>query len=115
LWDGAHDPAHNRGEETVDLYIQRQGGGISLAEWREYIAADPGLTLSETVSGIHPLTQAPLHIRTPGRAVLNSGEEILYREGRIGCEGVSENLIKKLSQIAAALNASLFDCGRRIR
>lgn len=99
----------------MDLYIERENDMITLEEWREYIDTDRELCLNETGSGINPITKKPLCILSPGNAVwIPTGDEIRYKDGRVGCEGGDRALTEKLINIAKALSADVFDCGEKI-
>lgn len=97
----------------MDLYIERENGNITLDEWLEYVNSDGELVLSETGTAINPLTKAVMRFRIPGRTLWRD-YEITYKDGRIGSEGGSEELIEKLKQIAEALSGEVFDCGDKI-
>lgn len=97
----------------MTIYIERVSGMITIDEWLTYISTDSELTLSENGTAINPITRVPMRFRIPGR-VLWKNCEINYKQGKIGCEGISEGLIEKLSEIAAALSADVFDCGEKI-
>lgn len=99
----------------MDLYIERAGKEITLEEWKAYVKSDRELLLSEQGQGINPLTCAPMHFKIPGRAVYRESCEILYKEGKIGCDSSSDEIIKKLSEISRSLNACVFDCGEEIK
>lgn len=83
-------------------------------EWLTYIKNDDELTLSEDGSLINPITKTKMPFHITGRAIWN-GFELIYDDGRIrgGCDD-NDALIKKLSEIASALSASVFDCGERL-
>lgn len=98
----------------MDLYIERENGDITLDEWLEYVNSDGELTLSEIGTAINPLTKAVMRFRIKGRT-LWKGYEITYSDGRIGCEGGTEELVEKLKQIASALSAKVFDCGEKFK
>lgn len=97
----------------MDIYIERENGKITLDEWIKYVNSDGELILSETATAINPLTKAVLRVRVAGR-VLWKDYEITYRDGRIGSEDGSEELVEKLKQIASVLSAEVFDCGEKI-
>ena len=59
------------------------------------------------------LQKEKLRIEILGRVIFSEGD-IQYCEGRIGCKGASQGKLKKLREIAAALNAELFDCGEKV-
>ncbi len=84
-------------------------------EWLAYISNDNELALSETGSAINPITKSKMTLRIPGRAIWNDFYEFTFDNGRIRGEGENiDNLTQKLFEIAAALSASVFDCGKRI-
>lgn len=97
----------------MDLYIEREGGEITLDEWYEYIKSDGELTLSETAEATNPITKQVLRVRIKGRALWKN-YEITYYNGKIGSEFGSAELVEKLKQIASALSAEVFDCGEKI-
>lgn len=79
-----------------------------------YINYDDELTLSEDGSLINPITKAKMPFHIIGRAIWN-GYESIYDNGRIsGGNNDIDGLMKKLSEIAAALSASVYDCGERL-
>lgn len=91
----------------MDIYIQREKG-ISLQEWIEYVKTDRDLVLMESGEVINPITRQKMKMKTPGRALLGDSE-IIYREGRIGCDGYSEKVLVKLREIAKTLRAEIFE------
>ena len=97
----------------MDLYVKREAEKISLQEWLNYVKTDKDLVLQEVAEAINPITKEKLRIEIPGRVIFSEGD-IQYCEGRIGCKGASEGKLKKLREIAAALNAELFDCGEKV-
>lgn len=97
----------------MDIYIERENGSITLDEWLEYVSSDGELVLSETGTAINPITKAVLRVHIKGRALWRD-YEINYRNGRIGCEDGSDELVEKLKRIAFALSAEVFDCGEKI-
>ena len=98
----------------MGLYIEREKIPITLDEWLAYIKSNDELTLSEDGSLINPITKAKMPFHITGRAIWN-GFELIYDNGRIrGESDETDGLIKKLSEIAAALSASVFDCGERL-
>ncbi len=97
----------------MDIYIERVNGKITLDEWIKYVNSDGELILSETATAINPLTKAVLRVRLAGR-VFWKDYEITYRDGRIGSEDGSKELVEKLKQIAQALSAEVFDCGEKL-
>lgn len=98
----------------MDLYLERECSRITLEEWLNYVESDKELILSENGTVINPLTQATMNFDIPGRVVWKNMYEITYKNGMIGCEGSSAEIIKKLMEIANVFNASLFDCGEKI-
>ncbi len=99
----------------MGLYIEREGSPITLDEWLAYISNDNELALSETGSAINPITKSKMTLRIPGRAIWNGNSELTFNQGRIRGEGADiKSLEIKLSEIAAALSADVFDCGERI-
>ena len=98
----------------MGLYIERESSPITLDEWLGYIENDDELTLSENGNVINPITKAKILFHITGRAVWN-GIELIYNNGRIrGDSDDIDGLIKKLSEIAAALSAYVYDCGERL-
>lgn len=97
----------------MDLYIERENGTITLEDWLEYVKSDGELILSETCEATNPITKQVLRVRVTGR-VLWKDYEITYRDGRIGSEDGSKELVEKLKQIAQALSAEVFDCGEKL-
>lgn len=91
----------------MDIYIQREKE-ISLQEWMEYIKTDKDLVLMESGEVINPITKQKMRMKIEGRALLGNSE-IIYREGRIGCEGYSEKVLVKLREIAKTLGAEIFE------
>lgn len=98
----------------MGLYIEREFFPITLDEWLAFIKIDDELTLSEDGIAINLITKAKIPFHITGRAIWN-GFELIYDNGRI-CGGSNDidGLIKKLSEIAAALSASVYDCGERL-
>ena len=97
----------------MSVYIEREGGIITIDEWLSYAAADSELTISENGIAVNPITRTSMRLRIPGR-VLWRDYEIIYKQGRICCESSSRELIVKLTEIADALSADVFDCGEKI-
>lgn len=98
----------------MGFYVEREDLPITLDEWLAYIESDDELTLSEVGSVINPITKAKMPFHITGRAIWN-GFELIYDNGRIrGGSNDIDGLIKKLSEIAAALSAYVFDCGERL-
>lgn len=98
----------------MGLYIERESSPITLDEWFEHINNDSELTLSETGTIINPVTKNEMPFRIIGRAIWN-GFELIYDNGRIrGGSDDIDGLMKKLSEIAAALSAYVYDCGERL-
>lgn len=91
----------------MDIYIQRKKE-ISLREWIEYVKTDKDLVLMESGEVFNPITKQKMRMKIEGRALLG-GSEIIYREGRIGCDGYSEKVLEKLTEIAKALGAEIFE------
>ena len=91
----------------MDIYIENEKG-ISLQEWVDYVNKDKELVLSESGEGINPITKQKLRIQIPGR-VLFGDSEIIYRNGRIGSDDYSEELVAKLKEIAKAFHAEFFE------
>ena len=91
----------------MDIYIQREKR-ISLPEWREYVKTDRDLVLMEFGEVIIPITRQKMKMKIEGRALLGDSE-IIYREGRIGCDGYSEKVLVKLREIAKTLRAEIFE------
>lgn len=91
----------------MDIYIQREKE-ISLQEWMEYIKTDKDLVLMKSGEVINPITKQKMRMKIEGRALLGNSE-IIYREGRIGCEGYSEKVLVKLREIAKTLGAEIFE------
>ncbi|MDE6733044.1 MAG: hypothetical protein K2J77_09235 [Oscillospiraceae bacterium] len=98
----------------MDVYIERENGSITLEEWLEYVNLDGELTLSETAEATNPITKSVLRIHIKGRTLWKD-YEINYRNGRIGSEDGSDEILEKLKQIAQALSAEVFDCGEKIK
>ncbi|MDE6727752.1 MAG: hypothetical protein K2J80_07410 [Oscillospiraceae bacterium] len=98
----------------MTIYIERESGIITPGEWLEYVNADSELILSENGTAINPITKAPMRFKIFGRTLWKD-YEITYKDGRIGSEDSSAELIDKLTEIAAALSAEVFDCGEKIR
>lgn len=99
----------------MELYLERKGKEITLEEWKAYVKSDKELLLSEQGQGINPMTRTPMRFEIPGRVLYQESYEILYKEGKIGCNGSSDEICKKLSEISLSLNACLFDCGEEIK
>lgn len=91
----------------MDIYIQREKE-ISLQEWIEYVKADRDLVLVESGEVINPITRQKMKIKIEGRALLDD-YEIIYKEGRIGCDGYSEKVLVKLREVAKTLGADIFE------
>ncbi len=98
---------------NVDIYVEKENGEISLQEWLNYVKSDDALVLEEVAEGINPLTKQKLRINIPGRVIFQ-GMEICYRKGRVGCEDFSDELLKKLKEIATVFEADVYDCGEKI-
>ena len=76
---------------------------------------DNELTLSEVGTAINPITKAKMTFRIPGRAIWIEHSELIFDNGIIRGEGADiGSLIVKLSDIASALSASVFDSGERL-
>ena len=90
----------------MDTYLGREKE-ISLREWLDYVKTDKDLVLAEFGEAINPITKQKLAIKMAGR-VLFDDCEILYKKGHIGCDDDSEKVLKKLEQIAKALDAEVF-------
>ncbi len=95
----------------MDIYVERKGYGITLAEWKNYVQSDQELSLSEQGKAINPLTRIPMYFEIPGRAVYKNDCEIYYENGKIGCDGLSGEIQEKLTEIARFFHADIFDCG----
>ena len=91
----------------MDIYIENEKG-ISLQEWLDYVNRDNELDLSESGEGINPITKEKLRIQIPGR-VLFGDSEINWKNGRIGSDDYSEELVAKLKEIAKAFDAEFFE------
>lgn len=91
----------------MDIYIENEKG-ISLQEWLDYVNKDNELVLSESGEGINPITKEKLRIQIPGR-VLFDDSEINWKNGRIGSDDYSEELVAKLKEIAKAFDAEFFE------
>ena len=91
----------------MDIYIQNEKG-ISLKEWLDFVSKDKELVLSESGEGINPITKQKLRIQIPGR-VLFRDSEIIYRNGLIGSDDYSEELVAKMKEIAKAFDAEFFE------
>lgn len=91
----------------MDIYIENEKG-ISLQEWLDYVDTDNELVLAESGEGINPITKQKLRIQIPGR-VLFGDSEIIYRNGCIGSDDYSEELVAKLKKIAKAFEADFFE------
>lgn len=97
----------------MSLYIERESSPITLEEWLSYVSIDNELTLSENGTAINPITKTTMRYKILGRTLWKD-YEITYNEGRIGSEDGSAELTGKLTEIAAALSAEVFDCGVKI-
>lgn len=98
----------------MDLYIARENGVITLAEWLNCVSSDKELELSEDGTVVNPITKTPFKLKIRSRAIWRGSVEFTYVKGKICCEDGSEETVKKLTEISAALSASLFDCGEKI-
>ncbi len=98
----------------MDIYIERENSEITDDEWMRYINTDNELILSENVVITAPLTKQKMEIIIPGRVLWHKNCKIFCNNGRIGCEGFYPRIIEKLSEIAAALSANVYDCGEKI-
>lgn len=98
----------------MTIYIERENGIITPEEWLEYVNADSELVLSESGMAINPITKVPMRFKIFGRTLWKD-YEIIYKNGRIGSEDSSAELIGKLTEIADALSAEVFDCSEKIR
>lgn len=97
----------------MSIYIERENGEITPDEWLEYVNSDSELILSENGTAINPITKAAMRFRIFGRTLWKD-YEITYRDGRIGSEDGSAELVEKLKKIACDLSADVFDCGVKI-
>ena len=97
----------------MDLYIKREDEKISLQEWLDYVKTDKDLALQEVAEAINPITKEKLRIEIPGRVMFGEAD-IQYCNGRIGCERFSEEILKKLKEIAVVLKADVFDCDEKV-
>ncbi|MBO5030679.1 MAG: hypothetical protein J6D08_02135 [Lachnospiraceae bacterium] len=91
----------------MDIYIKRERD-ISLQEWVDYIKTDSDLTLAESAEGINPITKQKLKMKIEGRALFGE-TEMIYKNGCIGCDDYSEDILMKCKEIAKMLNAEVFD------
>lgn len=99
----------------MGLYIEREDSPITMDEWLAYINNDDELTLSEIGTAINPITKAKMTFKIPGRAIWSKHSELTYDNVIIRGEGADiDSLTIKLSEIASALSASVFDCGERL-
>lgn len=99
----------------MDMYVERERKMITLEEWKKYVQSDKELSLSEQGKGINPLTSTPIYFEIPGRAIYKNDCEIFYENGKIGCEGSSDEIQEKLVEIAHTFHAAVFDCGEKIK
>lgn len=99
----------------MDIYVERSGQAITLEEWKKYVQSDKELSLSEQGRGINPITRTPMHFKIPGRAIYKNDSEIYYKNGKIGCDGLSDEIQEKLIEIARFFSAKIFDCGEEIK
>lgn len=98
----------------MGYYIERENIPITLKEWLNFIENDNEFTLSEDGIIVNPITKKEMPFHIPGRAIWN-GFELIYDNGKIyGGSDDNDKLIKKLSEIAAVLSASVYDCGERL-
>ena len=91
----------------MDIYIENEKG-ISLQEWLDYVNRDNELDLSESGEGINPITKEKLRIQIPGRVLFGDSENN-WKNGRIGSDDYSEELVAKLKEIAKAFDAEFFE------
>lgn len=98
----------------MDLYLERESSKITLEDWLNYVESDKELILSENGTIINPITQSTMNYNIPGRVIWKNSYEITYKNGMIGSEDSSEEIINKLMEIAKVFHASLFDCGEKI-
>ena len=98
----------------MDIYVERSGQAITLEEWKKYVQSDKELSLSEQGKGINPITRTPMHFKIPGR-VIYKNYEIYYENGKIGCDGLSDETQEKLIEIARFFRAKIFDCGEEMQ
>lgn len=98
----------------MDIYIEREFSPITLNEWINYVITDSELTLSESGTMINPLTKTRMELKIPGRTLWRN-YEITYKNGRIGSESSSKELITKLMEIAKSLSANVLDCGEKFK
>lgn len=97
------------------ITIERENGTITLEEWYDYIAAHSELILSEGGTMTNPITKAKITMKIVGRAIWNKYYVFTNKDGKIIGDGEDyDELIKKMSEIAADFSASLFDCGEKI-
>lgn len=99
----------------MDIYVERIGQAITLAEWKKYVQSDRELSLSEQGKGINPLTRTPMYLEIPGRVIYKNDYEIYYENGKVGCDGLSDEIQRKLIEIAWFFNAKVFDCGEELK
>ncbi|MCA5579312.1 hypothetical protein [Enterocloster clostridioformis] len=99
----------------MDIYVERIGKVITLEEWKKYVQSDKELSLSEQGKGINPLTRTTMYFEIPGRVIYKNDYEIYYENGKIGCDGLSDEIQGKLIEIARFFNAKVFDCGEEIK
>ena len=98
----------------MGYYIRRYKIPIALNEWIDFIKKDSELTLSENGIIVNPITKKEMPFHISGRAIWN-GFELIYDNGKIlGGSDDNDELIKKLSEIAAAFSADVYDCGERL-
>ena len=97
----------------MDIYVERENQELNLQEWLNYVESDKELNLAEVTEGINPLTKTILRVQIPGR-VLFHDMEIHFKKSCIGCESPTEEMLRKLREIATALGAKVYDCGEEI-
>jgi hypothetical protein len=85
---------------------------IPLDEWTRYVSSDPEMQLLGYRELINPFTgKVAGRIDSPGYAVWKTNGKVaaVYKFGCITMEGEDADKVKKMKQIAKALNASLSD------
>lgn len=85
---------------------------ILLEEWTAFVIADPDLELRGFEMRNNPFTNQQIRLDDPGLAVLTVGEsekKFLYRYGRITVSNPDSEVIAKLQQAAAALDACVMN------
>lgn len=98
--------------EGYEWCVQRPGSPIARTEWEAWLAAAPGFSVTDKVRGRNPRTGRPINARSPGAGLWTRGDGrpdayFNFYQGRIIALEPDDEVIAKLSEIAAALGGEV--------